>query len=211
MATNPFELKRREMVAQQLKARGIQDQRVLQVMEEIPRHLFVPPEVQSQAYDDRPLSVGFDQTISQPYIVALMTEQFRLRSGARVLEIGTGSGYQAAVLARLAARVYSIERIPELAEAAVLRLESLGIRNVQVRVGDGSQGWLEASPYDAIIVTACAAKLPETLVAQLTDVGRMVIPLGEGLNQTLTLLERRGDSLVTHPICGCLFVPMKSG
>jgi len=208
MVADPFELKRREMVAQQLKARGIQDQRVLQAMEEIPRHLFVPADVQSQSYDDRPQPIGADQTISQPYIVALMTEQLGLVPESKVLEIGTGSGYQTAVLARLAREVYSIERIPELAAEAARRLESLGIRNVQIRVGDGSQGWPEAAFYDGILVTACAAKLPDLLVAQLADGGRMVIPLGEGLQQTLTLIERCGGTLESHPICGCLFVPL---
>ena len=209
MATDPFELARRKMVAEQLRARGIRDERVLQVMEGIPRHGFVPLEAQNQSYDDRPLPVGFDQTISQPYMVALMTEQLRLRSGAKVLEIGTGSGYQSAILSHLASEVYSIERIPELAKTAAHRLELLGIRNVKIRVGDGSQGWPEAAPFDGIIVTACAAKLPEPLAAQLAGGGRMVIPLGEGLQQTLTLIERRGDSLEPRPICGCVFVPLR--
>ena len=208
MAADPFELKRREMTAQQLKARGIQDPRVLKAMEEIPRHLFVPSEARDHSYDDRPLPVGFDQTISQPYIVALMTEQLQIRPESKVLEIGTGSGYQAAVLARLAAEVHSIERIPELAEAATGRLESLGIRNVRIRVGDGSRGWPEAAPFDAITVTACAAQPPEPLLQQLADGGRLVIPLGLALHQTLTRIERHGDSFASHPICGCVFVPL---
>ena len=209
MVADPFELKRRKMVAEQLKARGIQNERVLRVMAEIPRHLFVPPGEEDKAYDDHPLSIGSDQTISQPYIVALMTEQLHLTPESKVFEIGTGSGYQAAVLARLAAEVYSIERIPELAESAARRLESLGIRNVKIRVADGSQGWPEVAPFGGIIVTACAAKPPEPLLQQLADGGRMVIPLGEGLNQTLTRIERRGDSLDPRPICGCVFVPLR--
>lgn len=196
------------MVSDQLKARGIHDERVLQAMEEIPRHLFVPTDARDQSYDDRPLPIGADQTISQPYIVALMTENLRLRPEAKVLEIGTGSGYQAAVLARLAAQVYSVERIPELAAEAARRLESLGIHHVRMRVGDGSQGWPEEAPFDGVLITACAAKLPELLAQQLADGGRMVIPLGQGLNQTLTLIERRGSALESHPICGCLFVPL---
>jgi len=211
MADDPLQEKRNRMVAQQLLDRGIRDPKVLRAMAEIPRHLFVPPEEREEAYGDRPLPIGADQTISQPYIVALMTEQLRLRPETKVLEIGTGSGYQAAVLARLATQVYSVERIPELAAQAARRLESLGIRNVQTRVGDGSQGWPEAAPFNGIIVTACAAELPEPLTQQLAAGGRMVIPLGRGQQQTLMLIERRGDTLESHSICGCLFVPMKSG
>ena len=209
MVDDPLQEKRNQMVAQQLLDRGIRDPKVLRAMAEIPRHLFVPPEEQEEAYGDRPLPIGADQTISQPYIVALMTEHLRLRSELKVLEIGTGSGYQAAVLARLATQVYSIERIPELAAQAARRLESLGIRNVQTRVGDGSQGWTEAAPFDGIIVTACAAELPEPLTQQLADRGRMVIPLGQGLRQTLMLIERRGDTLESSSICSCVFVPLR--
>jgi len=203
-----FESARCRMVEEQLRARGIRDSRVLRAMGEIPRHLFVPPELAEAAYEDHPLSIGAEQTISQPYIVALMTEQLRLRPESKVLEIGTGSGYQAAVLSRMAKEVYSIERLPELGSQAARRLESLGISNVHLRVGDGSQGWPEEAPFDAVIVTACAEKLTELPAAQLTDGGRMVIPLGEGLNQTLTLIERRGDSLESQPLCGCVFVPL---
>lgn len=211
MTDDPLQEKRNRMVAQQLLDRGIRDPKVLRAMAEIPRHLFVPPAEQEEAYGDRPLPIGADQTISQPYIVALMTEQLGLKPEFRVLEIGTGSGYQAAVLARLVAQVYSIERIPELAAWAARRLESLGIRNVQTRVGDGSQGWHEAAPFDGILVTACAAELPEPLTQQLADGGRMVIPIGQAQRQTLMLIERRGDTFESHSICGCLFVPMKSG
>ncbi len=197
------------MVAEQLEARGIRDPRVLRAMSETPRHQFIPPEEQERSYEDQPLPIGSEQTISQPYIVALMTERLRLKPDSKVLEIGTGSGYQAAILAKLAREVYSIERIPELADRAIRWLESAGIRNVQVRIGDGSQGWPEEAPFDAVIVTACAERLPEPLAAQLTDGGRMVIPLGPSHNQVLTLIERRGDSLLSEPICGCLFVPLK--
>ena len=206
---DPFSGERGRMVADQLLARGIRDPRVLSAVSEMPRHQFVPSKEQGMAYEDRPLSIGFEQTISQPYIVALMTEHLRLKPEAKVLEIGTGSGYQTAVLARLARKVYSIERIPELAERAIHRLESLGISNVQVRVGDGSPGWPEEAPFDGILVTACAAAVPQPLAEQLADGGRMVIPLGEGLQQMLTLIERRGDALESRPICGCLFVPLK--
>ena len=198
------------MVQEQLSARGIRDLNVLRAMQEIPRHRFVPPDQAEQAYEDRPLSIGSEQTISQPYIVALMTERLRLKPASRVLEIGTGSGYQAAVLSKLAGEVYSMERIPELADSAARRLESLGISNVHLRVGDGSQGWPEAAPFDGIIVTACAGELPRPLAAQLADGGRMVIPLGEKLHQTLNLIERRGDALESQPICGCVFVPLRS-
>ncbi len=197
------------MVKEQLQGRGIRDPRVLAVMAEIPRHLFVPAELAEEAYEDHPLSIGAEQTISQPYIVALMTEQLHLEPKSKVLEIGTGSGYQTAVLSRMAKEVYSIERLPELGSQAARRLESLGISNVHLRVGDGSQGWPEEAPFDAAIVTACAEELPGPLAAQLADGGRMVVPLGEALNQTLTLIERHGDQLESRPICGCVFVPLK--
>jgi protein-L-isoaspartate(D-aspartate) O-methyltransferase len=197
------------MVEEQLRGRGIRDARVLRAMGEIPRHLFVPPELADKAYEDHPLSIGAEQTISQPYIVALMTQQLGLKPTSKVLEIGTGSGYQAAVLSKLAKEVYSVERIPELGSQAARRLRSLGVSNVCLRVGDGSQGWPEEAPFDDIIVTACAEKLPELLAAQLADGGRMVIPLGEALHQTLTRIERRGNQLEARPICGCVFVPLR--
>ena len=211
MVPDPLAGERGRMIADQLFARGISDAKVLRAMSEIPRDLFVPPDQRAQAYSDRPLPIGGEQTISQPYIVALMTQELRLQPASRVLEIGTGSGYQAAVLSRLASEVYSVERIPELAEEAFRRLESLDIRNVKLRVGDGAQGWPQAAPFDGIIVTAFAEEPPGPLLSQLVDGGRMVIPLGTSLQQTLTWIERRGDSLESHPICGCLFVPLRSG
>ena len=208
MLADRFELPRRRMVEEQLRGRGIRDPQVLQVMGEIPRHLFVPSDRAEQSYEDRPLPIGGEQTISQPYIVALMTEQLGLKPETRVLEIGTGSGYQTAVLSKLAEEVYSIERLPELAEQAARRLESLSISNVRLRVGDGAQGWAEAAPFDGIIVTAFAEKPPDRLLSQLAVGGRMVIPLGAALQQTLTRIERRGGRLESQPICGCLFVPL---
>ncbi len=208
MTADRFALRREKMVGEQLRARGIRDTAVLKAMEEIPRHLFVPPDLAEEAYEDHPLSIGQDQTISQPYIVALMTEQLRLKPGARVLEVGTGSGYQTAVLSKLAQEVYSVEVIPQLSEQAAGRLELMLVDNVHLKVDDGSLGWPDAAPFDGIIVTAAAAKVPDRLAAQLADGGRMVIPVGEALKQTLTRVERHGELLKPHPVCECVFVPL---
>src|SRR3989442_3437085 len=168
-----FRAARVQMVEQQLRQRGIRDERVLQAMATIPRHLFVPPALRSRAYDDGPLPIGAGQTISQPYIVALMSESLLLTGAETVLEVGTGSGYQAAVLSRLAKRVYSIEILPQLAKTARSRLTALGYDNVRVVVGDGNQGWAPGSPYDAIIVTAAAPQVPPALLDQLAEGGRL--------------------------------------
>jgi len=205
---NP-EVARRRMVDQQLRARDIVDARVLSVMDKVPRHLFVGPALERFAYEDRPLSIGAGQTISQPYIVALMTQLLQIQPTHRVLEVGTGSGYQAAVLAELAAEVYTVEIIPSLAESARARLEALGYRNVRVRQGDGYEGWGEFAPFDAIIVTAGAPQIPAPLIEQLREGGRMAIPVGGAkTTQELLLGEKRGERLQTRPIAPVLFVPL---
>jgi protein-L-isoaspartate(D-aspartate) O-methyltransferase len=182
------------MVARQLRRRGIRDERVLEAMSTTPRERFVPGVPTSLAYDDRALPIDAGQTISQPYMVARMTELLRVKPGDRVLEIGTGSGYQAAVLARLGARVTSIERLPDLAEGARAALRSVGIEGVDVRVGDGSVGDPEGAPWDGIVVTAAAPAIPDALREQLADGARLVIPVGPLSQQDLVVVERRGPS-----------------
>lgn len=199
---------RDDMVTQQLMKRGIRDARVLQAMHDIPRHLFVPVRYRSMAYDDMPLPIGRGQTISQPLMVAMMTEALRLRGDERVLEIGTGSGYQAAILSRLATAVFSIERLPELAAKARTALSTLGIMNVHVLVGDGSLGLPEHGPYDAVVVAAASPKIPPTLVAQLTTGGRLVIPVGERRQQTLVRLTKSDNEPQVEHLGGCRFVPL---
>ncbi len=206
MLSSDFGTARREMVERQLAARGIVDPRVLRAMGEVPREVFVPADQAAAAYDDRALPVGEGQTISQPYIVALMSEALRIERGHRVLEVGTGTGYQTAVLARLAERVHTIERIEALSLAAQSRLADLGIANVLFRVGDGTLGWPDAAPFDRIIVTAAAPKLVDPLVDQLGDGGRLVIPIGEDTAQHLTAIDRRGGKTVEHPLIPVRFV-----
>jgi protein-L-isoaspartate(D-aspartate) O-methyltransferase len=198
---------REEMVAAQIEARGVRDPRTLAAMRKIPRHLFVPPDLAGEAYADRPLPIGQGQTISQPYIVAFMTEALGLRGGETVLEVGTGSGYQAAVLAEIAARVYTIEIVAPLAEEARERLARLGYRNVEVRAGDGYQGWPEKAPFDAVIVTAAAPRVPQPLKQQLKDGGRLVIPVGEEY-QELMVVTRRGTAYAERRVLPVRFVPM---
>ena len=195
------------MVERQLSARDITDPRVLEVMRRVPRHRFVPEDIRPRAYDDRPLPIGYEQTISQPYVVAFMTQALRLDPDARVLEIGTGSGYQTAVLAELAGRVYSIEIVPPLAERAAATLAELGYDNVRIRQGDGYAGWPEAAPFDAIMVTAAPDHVPQPLVDQLAVGGRMIIPVGE-YRQTLTVLTRTEDGVTEDAVLPVLFVPM---
>jgi protein-L-isoaspartate(D-aspartate) O-methyltransferase len=200
---------RMKMVTSQLISRGINDEKVLKAMEKIPRHLFVDEGLQDQAYADNPLPIGERQTISQPYIVALMTEALELTGHEKVLEIGTGSGYQAAILAELADRVFSIERIASLADRARKVLESLGYYNVLIRVGDGTYGWKEESPFDAIIVTAGAPHVPKTLFDQLTIGGRLIVPTGDRHTQQLMKLTRTSedrDEAETKNLGGCRFV-----
>ncbi|MGQ9586413.1 MAG: protein-L-isoaspartate(D-aspartate) O-methyltransferase [Anaerolineae bacterium] len=197
------------MVESQMRLRDIRDEDVLRAMENVPRHEFVPPEYVSQAYADHPLPIGYGQTISQPYIVALMTQLLRLKQGEKVLEIGTGSGYQAAILAELTDEVYTVEIIPELAEAAAERLQELGYTNVHVRQGDGYYGWAEHAPFDCIIVTCAPDHVPPPLLEQLADGGRLVIPVGPpGGYQTLWLIERQGDDFSRKNITGVVFVPL---
>jgi protein-L-isoaspartate(D-aspartate) O-methyltransferase len=195
------------MVEQQIRARGITAPAVLAAMAKVPRHLFVPSGLAGQAYDDQPLPIGFDQTISQPYIVAFMTEAVDLTPGERVLEIGTGSGYQAAVLAELGAAVYSIEIVPELGERARETLRSLGYGSVQVKVGNGYDGWPEHAPFDAIVVTAAPEQVPQALVAQLAENGRMAVPVGSDVQEMAVLTKRAGRVTETR-VFPVRFVPM---
>lgn len=202
---------RLQMVEQQLRQRGIRDERVLQAMAAVPRHLFVPPPLRSRAYEDGPLPIGEGQTISQPYIVALMSEALLLTGAETVLEVGTGSGYQAAVLSRVTKRVYSVEILPRLAETARERLTALGYGNVTVVVGDGNLGWAPGSPYAAIIVTAAAPQVPQALLDQLADGGRLVLPVVIGNTQHLLRL-RKVDGQVTQEDLGLVqFVPLVGG
>jgi len=198
------------MVAEQLASPGrdITNARVLTAMGKVPRHEFLPERSRAYAYQDTPLPIGHGQTISQPYIVAFMTEQLAPKPADRVLEVGTGSGYQAAVLAELVAQVYTIEIIEELARRAAADLARLGYTNVQVRAGDGYQGWPEAAPFDAIIVTCAPEKVPPPLLGQLKDGGRMIIPVGPIWNQQLVLLCKRGDKLERRAVLPVRFVPM---
>jgi len=189
--------------------RDITDRDVLAAIEAVPRDEFVPPEHRHQAYGDHPLPIGYGQTISQPYIVALMTQLLRLKRDHKVLEVGTGSGYQAAILSQLCDSVYSVEIIEELAVEARERLKRLGFQSVHVKQGDGYYGWEEHAPYDAIIVTAAADEVPSPLIEQLRDGGRMVIPVGPaGGLQTLKLIEKRGEEIVSRNVTGVLFVPL---
>jgi len=203
----------KRMIREQLVGAGrhITNARVLAVMEKVPRHEFVPEEYRNRAYEDRALPIGYDQTISQPYIVAFMTEQLDPQPADRVLEIGTGSGYQAAVLAQLVAEVYTIEIIEPLAQRAEADLKRLGYTNIHVRAGDGCQGWPEAAPFDAIIVTCAPEKVPPPLVEQLRDCGRMIIPVGPVGNQELVLLRKQGERLEKRAMLPVRFVPMTGG
>jgi protein-L-isoaspartate(D-aspartate) O-methyltransferase len=200
---------RKEMVTEQIQARGIKDRRLLQAMLKVQRHIFVPPALEKFAYSDSPLPIGEGQTISQPYIVALMTELLELEGNEKVLEIGTGSGYQAAILAELAEEVYTIEIIESLAQVAAGRLKDLGYENVSVKAGDGYLGWPEEAPFDGIIVTAAAEEVPPPLIEQLAEGGRLVIPLGpQGGFQRLALFKKEGTKIERRFIIPVVFVPM---
>lgn len=203
---------RERMVAQQLGARDISDARVLKAMGQVPRHEFVPPELRGQAYDDHPLPIGQGQTISQPYIVAFMSQAVAVKPGDKVLEIGTGSGYQAAVLAAMGARVYSVEIVPELAAQAEARLKRLGYA-VRVKVGDGNFGWPQQAPFDAILVTAAAKRIPPKLVEQLKPGGRMIIPVGPDSWAEELVLVKKGlqGKVTTHSLMAVRFVPLVGG
>jgi protein-L-isoaspartate(D-aspartate) O-methyltransferase len=198
---------RRRMVDAQLRTRDITDARVLEAMLKVPRHLFVPDDVRARAYDDRPLPIGFDQTISQPYIVAFMTQALDVQPGHRVLEIGTGSGYQAAVLAELAGQVYTIEIVAPLADRARATLAGLGYRNVDVRTGNGYLGWPEHAPYDRVMVTAAPERVPAALVEQLKVGGLMAIPVGT-VEQELRIMRRTANGMQTLRTLPVRFVPM---
>ena len=200
---------RKQMVLRQLESRGLRDRRVLQAMMQIPREEFVPTDLQEQAFQDGPLPIGFGQTISQPYTVAAMAEALRLSPSDRVLDVGTGSGYAAAVLSCLAAEVHSIERIPELAESASQRLRRLGMDNVHVHLGDGTAGLPAYAPFDAIVVTAGAPELPQPYVEQLADGGRIVIPIGStSTSQSLYRFTRHGDHIQSEDLGPFSFVPL---
>jgi protein-L-isoaspartate(D-aspartate) O-methyltransferase len=200
---------RKKMVDSQIRSRGVRDERVLRAMEKIPRHLFIDEGLIDQAYNDNPLPIGEKQTISQPYIVALMTEALELKGRDKVLELGTGSGYEAAILAELADRVFTIERIASLAQKARKLLESLNYYNVVIRVGDGTYGWREESPFDAIAVSAGSPSIPRMLVEQLAIGGRLVIPVGSRYSQSLiklTRLSENPDDVKKEDLGGCRFV-----
>jgi len=202
-----FAQARERMVREQIEARGVTNETVLEAMRAVPRHLLVPPRLRHRAYEDRPLPIGHDQTISQPYIVAFMTEILDPQPGDRVLEIGTGSGYQAAVLAEIVEAVYSIEIVEPLAEQAARDLASIGYPNLHLRTGDGYLGWPEEAPFDAIIVTCAPEAVPQPLVEQLKEGGRMIIPVG-GETQELYLLEKRDGAVEERAVLPVRFVPM---
>ncbi|MCL5670238.1 MAG: protein-L-isoaspartate(D-aspartate) O-methyltransferase [Acidobacteria bacterium] len=198
---------REKMVRQQIAARGVRDARVLDALRKVPRHLFVPMVMQPHAYQDTPLPIGYAQTISQPYVVGFMTEALKLRPQDRVLEIGTGSGYQAAVLSLLVQDVYSIEIVEPLGREAAERLQRLGYANVKVRIGDGYKGWPEAAPFDAIIVTAAPGHIPQPLLDQLAPGGRLLVPVGKDV-QTLVRVRRTAKGFKPEELLGVRFVPM---
>lgn len=203
-----YEIARTRMVKEQLIKRGIKDKGVLKAMGSVPRHLFVDQAFWPRAYGDHPLPIEFDQTISQPYIVALMTQELELADGGKVLEIGTGSGYQTAVLAMLGCSVYTIERLDELTKRAKKIIQKLNIKNIHFKVGDGTLGWKEQAPFDGIIVTAGAPSLPETLMEQLDTGGKIVIPVGNRISQSLTKIIKGENIIEKRDICGCTFVPL---
>jgi protein-L-isoaspartate(D-aspartate) O-methyltransferase len=196
------------MIQTQLRRRGITDTAVLAAMESVPRHEFVPREFREKSYDDVPLPIGDGQTISQPYIVAAMTAALHVKPSDRVLEIGAGCGYQAAILSRLAREVFGVERRPELALSASARLERLGYANVHVHCGDGTLGMPDLAPFEAILVAAAAPVIPQPLLAQLAEGGRMIVPVGDAEHQELQLIEKRGKSVRTTTLEGCRFVPL---
>ena len=203
-----FEAVRLRMVEEQLRARGLRDERLLAAFQKVPRHQFVPPEALRQAYEDHPLPLGAGQTISQPYIAALMIDALQLQGHERVLEIGTGSGYQTAILAELALDVFSVERLPELLQTAATRLLSLGYLNIHLMTANGSLGWPEQSPFDAILVSAAAPEVPPPLTDQLADPGRMVVPVGPVSGQQLVEVLKRNGQVQQRTLGGCLFVPL---
>ena len=210
-SADDFAEQRQKMVALQIGDRGISDASVLKAMATVPRHLFVAPELRDMAYRDAPLPIGHGQTISQPYIVALMSQLLAVKPGQRVLEIGTGSGYQAAVLAEMGVHVFTVEIVPELGRQAINVLDALGYKNVRVRIGDGYKGWPEHAPFDAIIVTCAPTRIPKPLTTQLAEGGRMVIPSGKKYDQQLMLLTKQTGKIKQERIVDVRFVPMVDG
>lgn len=208
MEKENYSKQKERMVREQLIRRGIKDERVLDAFRKVPRHLFVDPADRPLAYGDHPLPIGLEQTISQPYIVALMTEALQLKGNEKVLEIGTGSGYQAAILAELVEHVYTVERLPYLGERARKRLEQLGYTNISFKIGDGTKGWPEKAPFDGILVTAASEKIPPSLLEQLKPGGRLVIPLGNTWLQDLTLVINENGHFKKESLGGCRFVPL---
>lgn len=206
-----FERQRDQMVRTQLAERGIRDARVLAAMSTVPRHDFVPQDLRQDAYEDHPLPIGEGQTISQPYIVAVMLEHLALRATDRVLEVGTGSGYVTALLSLLCAEVFSVERFVSLADSAAATLRRLGYRNVRIKIGDGSEGWSEHAPFDAILVSAATAEVPVALFAQLAEGGRMMIPVGSPVSQELQLVRKIDGQHEVRVLEGCRFVPLVGG
>lgn len=204
-----FESARKRMVKTQIVRRGLRDERLLAAFESVPRHMFVPEDYRYAAYDDSPLPIGLSQTISQPYIVALMTDLLKLEGDERVLEIGTGSGYQAAILSMMAKEVHTIEYLPELAENADKLLKELGLNNVHVHVGDGSLGWPEAAPYQGILVAAAAPQAPKVLLGQLEEGGRLILPVGGRGMQNLEIWQRNGDEFTNRIETSVAFVPLR--
>ena len=203
-----FEINRERMIEEQLVSRGIHDQRVLEAMRQVPRHLFVEDAMQAHAYGDFPLPIGNGQTISQPYIVALMTQELLLRGSEKVLEIGTGSGYQAAILSRLCQRVFTVERIDSLVGRARKVFDRLRYHNIVSRIDDGTEGWPVEAPFDGILVTAGGPRIPEPLLAQLADPGRMIIPVGDQGVQALQLVEKRDGGITVQTIEQVRFVDL---
>lgn len=203
-----YEILRERMVREQLIPRGIKNQKVLDAFRKVERHKFIPENLRNSAYADFPVPIGEGQTISQPYIVALMTECLNLNGQDKVLEIGTGSGYQAAILAELAGEVYTIERFETLAKRAEAILNELGYTNIKIKVGDGTLGWEETAPFDKIMITAASPQIPLPLTEQLKENGKLILPLGESFSQVLTLVEKKKSKLEFMDICGCVFVPL---
>lgn len=203
-----FAAQRHHMVEKQLRSRGLRDERVLAAMALVPRHRFIPAEYHAEAYADHPIIIGEQQTISQPYMVAAMLEAASIQPGDRVLEVGTGSGYQAALLAELAAQVFTVERFVSLAQSAESRLKELGYPNVEVHLGDGTAGLPEAAPYDVIVVAAAAPRAPQPLLDQLAEGGRLVIPLGDREEQVLYVIRKTAEGFDDRRLFGCKFVPL---
>jgi protein-L-isoaspartate(D-aspartate) O-methyltransferase len=204
---DPYRKDRQMMIEKQIRQRGVKDPRVLAAMEKVPRHQFVPEDLESRAYEDNPLPIGEGQTISQPYIVAFMTEKMNLEGDEKVLEIGTGSGYQAAILGQLAREVYTIEIVPSLGRSAREKLEKMGYDNIHVRIGDGYKGWPEAAPFDAIMLTAAPDHVPQPLVDQLAENGRMILPVGDAF-QNLRIIRKKKGKVHSQDVMAVRFVPM---